>query len=85
MNSLNIRKGNGVAWVGFADKKAIYHDKLGAGKSKVIRRLLPTRQGEKFISNIDKDIRNLARLSVFKTLEKNKTYMKINFVLSGKR
>ena len=36
----------------FSDKKAIYHNELGAGKSKVIRRLLPTSKGEVFNKSI---------------------------------
>jgi hypothetical protein len=87
MDSMYIRKDtrNQVAWLGFKDKKAIYHNDLGAGKSRVIRRLLPTNAGEKFIPNIDKTLKDLVKLSLYKTLEKNKTYMKIQFVLTGKR
>lgn len=36
----------------FSDPKAIFHNELGAGKSKVIRRLLPTGEGERFNSSL---------------------------------
>ena len=74
-----------VVWLGFADKKAKYHNDMGAGKSKVIRRLLPTKKGEKFIPNVDRTIKSLAKLSVMRALEKNKTMMKVNFVITRKR
>lgn len=87
MDSLNLtaQGARNYALIGFTDKKAKYHNDLGAGKSKVIRRLLPTGTGEKFIPNIDKSIKDLAKLSVKNTLEKNKSYLKVQFVLTGKR
>ena len=36
----------------FTDEKAIFHNELGAGRSKVIRRLLPTGEGERFNSSL---------------------------------
>ncbi len=37
----------------FKNKLADIHNRLGAGKSKVIRRLLPTRRGERFNNRIE--------------------------------
>jgi hypothetical protein len=42
--------------IGFKDKKAIYHDREGAGKSKVKRRMLPS-NGEQFTSRIRRKIK----------------------------
>lgn len=45
--------------VWFSDKKAKYHDKLGAGKSKVIRRLVPDpKENEQFNAGIRRRIKN---------------------------
>ncbi len=85
MDSLQMRAVRNTAYIGFTDEKAKYHDKLGAGKSRVIRRLLPTRQGEKFVSNIDRDVKALAKASITKVLQNNRLGLKINFVLSTKR
>ena len=41
LNSLKARYTRDGLRVWFADEKAKYHDKLGAGKSKVLRRMLP--------------------------------------------
>ena len=46
---------NGVT-VGFKDIKASYHNDLGAGKSKVKRRILPTNPGETFSRTIMKKV-----------------------------
>ena len=48
---------NGV-FVWFADEKAKYHNKLGAGKSKVLRRMLPNGKKEEFNAGIRKKIVN---------------------------
>lgn len=54
-----IRRGISIA---FASETAVFHDKLGAGKSKVIRRLLPVvSKGETFKQNIMRKIVNAAR------------------------
>ena len=70
MDSLRIKKDstNKVILLGFTDKKAKYHDKLGASKKKVIRRLLPTRQGEKFKSNINTALKQYCKDSLYKVL-----------------
>lgn len=43
--------------IGFDDIKADYHNRLGAGKSKVIRRLLPTELDEEFNRSIQNDLK----------------------------
>lgn len=40
-------------------KPALYHDRLGAGRGKVLRRLLPSRKGETFTQSINKTIFNI--------------------------
>lgn len=40
----------------FSDFKAKYHDRIGAGASGVIRRMLPSQKGERFNKNISKKI-----------------------------
>jgi uncharacterized protein (DUF1330 family) len=48
MESLTAKKKTNTVVIEFEDKKAVYHNNQGAGKSKVIRRLLPDQNGEKF-------------------------------------
>lgn len=45
--------------MGFTDKVAEYHNDEGAGKSKVLRRLLPTNEGEEFNSSIELKVQSL--------------------------
>lgn len=45
--------------VGFKSKIAEYHNDLGAGRSKVIRRMLPNKPGEEFSKVIMKNIRDI--------------------------
>lgn len=54
IRSLSDKPGQKGRSLGFTDKKAVYHDETGAGKSKVIRRLLPTRPGETFSNLINR-------------------------------
>lgn len=42
----------GTVRLEFDDPKAYYHNNSGAGKSRVIRRLLPDREGEKFSRSV---------------------------------
>jgi hypothetical protein len=49
---------NGIA-VWFTDEKAKYHNTLGAGKSKVIRRMLPSESGEQFSKVIESNMYQL--------------------------
>ena len=55
LNSIKTRlTGSGLS-IWFTDKKAKYHNDLGAGKSKVIRRILP-RDGESWARSIENEI-----------------------------
>lgn len=54
----------------FDDEIAVFHNKLGAGKSKTIRRLLPTESGERFNRRITKLTLTLLSRSVSVTLKK---------------
>jgi len=55
LDSFKIKKlRKGISFI-FTDPKAIYHDELGAGKSKVIRRMLP-RDNERWYRPIQKRI-----------------------------
>ena len=78
-------KSNLAIWVGFKDKKAKYHDILGASKKKVIRRLLPTRQGEKFKPNIDRALKQYCKQSLYEVLNDNRLALTIRFIFSTKR
>lgn len=68
LRSMKSRVSNGVLTLWFSDEKAKYHNKEGAGKSKVIRRILP-QEGEDFtpilkrrlINILEKAIRNVAK------------------------
>lgn len=56
--------------ISFDDEVAVFHNKLGAGKSKVIRRLLPTESGERFNRRISKLTITLLSISINATLKK---------------
>ena len=61
LNSLTIRpKGNKLE-ISFEDKLAVYHNKDGAEKSKAIRRMLPTEDGEEFNNRISVKLNILLR------------------------
>lgn len=65
LESLTLsRLGSGII-IAFKSKIAIFHDKLGAGASRVIRRLLPDpRKGETFKSNILNVIRKIVKTAI---------------------
>ena len=54
----------------FEDAVAVFHNKLGAGKSRAIRRLLPTESGERFNRRISKLTSTLLSTSINVTLKK---------------
>ena len=56
---------NGVN-VRYTDEKFIYHNETGAGKSRVLRRMLPTRAGEEFSRALTKWLRDTAQKIVRK-------------------
>ena len=54
LDSLQVKRSGKSISIAFKSKIAVFHDKLGAGLSKVIRRLLPdSSKGETFKSNIN--------------------------------
>lgn len=65
--SLKKKKGLGYLRLTFEDPKAIYHDQKGAGKSKVIRRLLP-RGVEEFNRPIQRRIIDTIELVINKLI-----------------
>ena len=48
--------GEGKVVIQFTDPKATFHNDQGAGKSKTIRRLLPTEPGERFTTRINREV-----------------------------
>lgn len=74
LNSLKVRKlGSGASTrleIIFEDEVATYHNKLGAGKSKTLRRLLPTETNERFNRRISRLTITLLTRSVSLTLKK---------------
>lgn len=55
LKSIRVKSSSDALEVSFTDEKAIYHDVLGAGKSKTIRRMLP-HDGEDFNPRIRRKI-----------------------------
>lgn len=72
LNSLVISKGKEgrSLRIYFRSVIAKYHDVMGAGVSRVIRRLLPTNAGERFKATITKLIKALVNNSVDKAVKK---------------
>lgn len=87
MDSLRIKKdsANKVVLLGFTDKKAKYHDRDGVGKNKTLRRLLPTRQGEKFKPNINTALKKYCKDTLYQVLSDNRLSLTIKFVFSTRR
>lgn len=56
IKSLSVQKKKDYVEVEFKDEKAVWHNDEGAGKSEVIRRLLPTGENEEFSRNIQNKI-----------------------------
>jgi hypothetical protein len=84
LDSMYLDKRNNKIVVGISDEKAKYHNDLGAGKSKVIRRLLPTKSGERFITNIDSRLKRLGKLAVQNALNDKKSLLVVNYIFRGK-
>jgi hypothetical protein len=70
LDSLEVRPTKSSYVIRFKSIIADYHNRLGAGKSKVIRRLLPSNRGERFIPSIEKIISKLADVTGFKVAKK---------------
>lgn len=59
-----------VIW--FESELAKYHDKLGAGKSKVIRKMLPSESGQEFSRVIHKGILERLKQAILESIKKGK-------------
>lgn len=64
LKSLKTEKSDKGQRLFFEDPKAIFHDAQGAGKSKTIRRLLPTQNGETFTNVLLRKFRDICRAVV---------------------
>lgn len=63
---------NNKVTIGFKDELFDIHNRQGAGKSKVVRRMLPTQTGEEFTRSITLRLRELIERKI-KTIFKVKT------------
>lgn len=86
MDSMFLKDNNSkqTILIGFTDKKAEYHNDLGAGKSRVIRRLLPNKKGEEFVKNVNVKLKQLSKETTKKALALNKKKLSIKIVLKKK-
>jgi hypothetical protein len=57
LNSIKTQSDDTSITISFEDEKAKYHNDLGAGKSKTIRKMLPTKEGEELNKVLNKIIR----------------------------
>ena len=74
MKSLYVEKTNEGFIIGFKNKLAYIHTVLGAGKSKVIRKLLP-QEGEYFSNSITSFLRKTVSESWLSAFNKNKNQL----------
>lgn len=84
IDSLYMKKKSENVYIAFKDEKAFYHNDIGAGKSKVIRRLLPSNQDETFVKNVSERLKAIGKKAVADGMNKNRKLLKINFVLRKK-
>lgn len=69
LNSFKVESiSSGIRMI-FKDKKAKYHNELGAGKAKTIRKMLPL-EGESFSTKVSKQILDLLVAAVDKIIAK---------------
>ena len=67
IRSLTVRqRRQGQVIIEFKSQTAVWHDQEGAGRSKVIRRLLPSNRGEEFDSTTSRIINAILRRAVRK-------------------
>lgn len=65
LKSIRSKRTREYVKVWFTDKKAKFHDKLGAGKKKVKRRMVPNpKKGEQFNAGIRKKIVNAVSMAI---------------------
>lgn len=84
LKSIFLKKNPNSVYIGFKDEKAEFHNDMGAGKSKVIRRLLPNQEGETFVRNINERLKAIGKEAVKQGMNKNRRLLKVNFVLRKK-
>jgi len=71
LSSLVVSMGNPRSMrVYFRSKIASYHDSLGAGRSKIIRRLIPSKKGERFAKGLENLISSMINKAVDKAVKK---------------
>jgi hypothetical protein len=66
LNSLDTVQRSGKVFIEFGDDKAAFHNNSGAGKSRVIRRLLPDAEGERFNASLEAKFTQIIRRIVKK-------------------
>ena len=70
LRSLQVKSTKSSFVIAFTNKIARIHNDVGAGLSRVVRRLLPTRRGERFAVGIANKIRKAAEAAVGKAVKK---------------
>jgi len=72
LRSLKFRltKNGLVIW--FSSSIAKYHNSMGAGKSRVIRRLLPTKKGERFTPDLMRLLRKILKSEINSARDRRK-------------
>jgi hypothetical protein len=66
LKSLDTKQRGKKLFVEFTDEKAFYHNEQGAGKSRVIRRLLPTEPGERWEARLERELARIIKAIVRK-------------------
>lgn len=64
LRSFFVRRTRRSVQVGFQDAKADIHNRRGAGRKRVIRRLMPTEEQDQFNAAIQRDFKSLLRKAV---------------------
>jgi len=72
LDSLTVESRNDgrTLFIYFKSEIAKYHDKMGAGKKKIIRRLLPSQGKERFRSDIVKILKDFVQKAIDKATKK---------------
>jgi phage gpG-like protein len=85
LDSLTFEHTKEKALLGFKDKKAYYHNDTGpGGRKQYMRRLLPTKSGERFDRRIEQKMNEQLRRSMVSTLQKEKKKLNILIKLTKK-
>jgi len=70
LDSMQVRTTKSSFLIAFRSIIADYHNRLGAGRGKVIRRLLPTKNGERFKKDIQNRILRMLEGASRKSIKK---------------